>query len=548
MPTSLSFEIVALVLFIGCLASHSLVLLNDGVYWDGWAIQGIYRQDDLKTMKRLTHQGGLIFYYYIHNAMSKLPKPIFFFKLFSFVCLFLSSILVFYICRLTGILTDIDALCISLLMLTYPGNNMTVEPCVILYTFHLPVFFLACWLGFSAESAIGLTQIIFRIGAVILFLISFNFNSLLVYYGGFLVLLLLPHMAKSDSVVWNGLSFIIDRWYFIILPLIYWLWKEIFTPRHGYYKTYNKIGLRFKGLRKLPKAYWQLLKASAGGIYLESFQLIFKGIIGKSFLVLLGLAFVLIPADLIEFSALNARRCNLLIVFGVGLLICASIPYILVGQNFGRCGWESKNNLLLPVPMALIIYGILQLVFPEKPAFFFTGVVVLASISLLNKNYLLILAVYVKNRSILENLKDIPDAKNYSVFGVLDRHRIRFPTIGQPEHRSAYLVYMFEWLWGKVKWFGINETKIRKTPYTRKEIDQQMVSTGLDEVLKSVDPNGPQAMIIVESGQKPINESKLAMAYIYNRLFRKVYLESLFSSLTRLTLIPLAKSWPDEKQ
>lgn len=473
--------------------------------------------------------------------MLKLPRPIFFFKLFSFVCLFLSSLVVFYLCKLTGILTDMDALCISLLTLSYPGNNMTVEPCVIIYIFHLPVFFFACWLGLSAESAMGLTQVFMRAGAVILFLVSFNLNSLLVYYAGFFTLLLLLHLSGSDSVIWSGLSAVIERWYFFVLPFIYWWWKETVTPRHGDYKSYNKIRGRFKGFRLLPKAYWQLLQTGAVGIYLESFQLVFRSMVGRFFFLLTGLVFAAMPVDFLEWNALSERRCYLLIAFGVVLLIFGSIPYILVGQNFGRNGWESKNNILLPVPMSLIIYGFMQFLLPESQVVFVAIVVVLASILMLNVNYLRILAVYVKNRSIMENLKYIPSAKRFSIFGLIDRHPIRFPSIDQPEHRSAYLVYMFEWLWGDVKWFGINETKIRETPYSTQEIHQQMVATTIIEVLKRVDINGSQALIIVESGQKSMKESHLAIAYLFNRFFRKDRLEDLFSSITRVKLIPLVK-------
>jgi hypothetical protein len=545
MPPLFSFDTVALILFIGCLASHGLVLLNDGVYWDGWLIQGIYRQDDLKTMKQLTRQGGLIFFYYIHKFMSKLPRPIFFFKFFSFICLFLSSLVVFYLCRQTGMFTDKDALCISLLMLSYPGNHMTIEPCVIVYIFHLPAFFLACWLGLSAESAMGLPQFFMRIGAVFLFLISFNLNALLVYYSGFIMLLAISNIQAHGLDMAGTTRYMLSKSYYLALPFIYWFWKEKIYPRHGGYENYNKI--LFFDPKSIVKGIRALFRIGAVGVYAQAVAFIVKRPASWVSVALLVAAGIFFGDQTYFLPTMSVSKSIYVLLFGLLLLICGGAPYILIGQSFALRGWETKNNLLLALPMALIIFGMGQLVLPQAIFAVFVVFLVIAGIVYLNYCYLSLLAVYVKNRSILFNLGKMPSAKEISIFSVRDRHPIRFLCIGHtkerdagfPEHRSAYLVYMFEYLWGDVTRFGINEITPRNQPWPTDKIKAMMRETTMDFAMKGIDINGRQASLIVRQGDQTLSEIRTAVNYLFYRLFKKEKLAEFLACVTQLELIPL---------
>ena len=82
---------------------------------------------------------------------------------------------------------------------------------------------------------------------IILFLISFNMNSLLVFYGAFVFYFFSYNYLCLDQ---NFYFLALSNFDLVLLPFVFWfLIRKVSTPL-GYYKNYNKIILDFNRIQK----------------------------------------------------------------------------------------------------------------------------------------------------------------------------------------------------------------------------------------------------------------------------------------------------------
>ena len=189
-----------------------------------------------------------------------------------------------------------------------------------------------------------------------------------------------------------------------------------------------------------------------------------------------------------------------IILYGILLLVLAGLPYILVDQPFCLDGWGTKNSALLHLPVALIILGFIHIVFPAQSMVYIVMFIAIVFSIYINMKYMHYIAVYVKNRSWLYHLAKHPNASRISIYQITDNHFLRGDPNPQNEHKPAYFVYMFEWLWGDVKRFGIPELKIRNLPYTEIDIKKEIDATTLNYALDAIDTAGLQARVTIKSG------------------------------------------------
>jgi hypothetical protein len=246
--------------------------------------------------------------------------------------------------------------------------------------------------------------------------------------------------------------------------------------------------------------------------------------------VIVLLAFV--PADFLKHEVISLFKGGIILLFGFMLLVLAGLPYILVGQPILPCGWGTKNSLLFPLPVALMQFGVMNIVLPDQAITPIVVFLIITNAIYLNYIYLLYLAVYVKNRSWLFNLSHLPEAQSISIFQICDIHHLRGDKyIPSNEHKTAYLFYMFNWLWGDLMHVGIYELVLRNSPYARDEVLIELRNSTLDYAMTDVDIDGPQARVIVKTGniQSPM---KIALMYIQARYFVRNKMAPLLSRVT----------------
>jgi hypothetical protein len=510
--------------------SHGIILLNDGLYWDGWLMDAWQQRKDWKTMKRFYSEVGMPLLYYQHKLISYLPLRIHCYRFLAFISTFISAFAVYLIASSFGFLSNTSALLLTLLYLSYTGYHMNIDIIVGLqYTFPMAVFYSACFVALHSESQIGLAYWVLWGISLCMFLLSFNANSILVYFFGFLVFKAMIFFQGNGISLASFMNFTVSNIEYLLLPFIFWFIKERFTPRHGQYAHYNKpkfsIIKIFNGICSL-----------CGYGFEDSITRPIRFVFKKK-LLLIPLSAVIVfhiyfRAVNLKYQDLSLYQGSIIFLFGFMLLVLAGLPYILVGQPFFPYGWATKNSLLFPLPVALMQYGIMNELLPGQAIMQIVIFLIITNAVYLIYIYLLYLAVYVKNRSWLFNLSLLPEIQSISIFQICDIHYLRGDSyIPSNEHKTAYLFYMFNWVWGDSTRVGVYELIPRNLAYTRDEVVTELRNSTLDYAMTDVEVDGAQARIIVKTGNIH-SPMKIALMYIQARYFAPNKMAPLLSRVT----------------
>jgi hypothetical protein len=520
------------IIFLSTLLSHGIILLNDGLYLDGWIVDAWQRRKDWKTMKRFFSEVGMPLFYYQHRLMAYLPMRIHCYRFLAFISTFVSAFAVYLIAGNFDLLSNTDALFLALLYLSYTGYHMNVDTIVGLhYTFPTAVFYGACFVALFSEFQSGSVHWVLRGISLCMFALSFNANSILVYFLGLLSLKAILCFQGNEISLENFMDFTIRNIDYLLLPLLFWFIKERFSARHGHYADYNKP--RFNIIQIISGLISLLRYGFEYSITRPIYFVIKQKVLWIPLSgVIVFLAFT--SADFLKYEVLSFTKSGIVILFGFMLLVLAGLPYILVGQPIVQCGWGTKNSLLFPLPVALIQFGVMSILLPAQAIFPVLVFLIMVNAIFLNYNYLLYLAVYVKNRSWLFNLSHLPAVQSISIFQICDIHHLRGDEcIPRNEHNTASLFYMFNWLWSDLTRAGLYELVPRNSPYASDEILTKLHNSTIDYEMVDVDIDGPQARVIIETGntQSPM---EISLMYIRARYFACDKMAALLSSVTSI--------------
>lgn len=519
------------------LLTHGIIMLNDGLYWDGWMIDTWQRRKDWKPMKRFFSEVGMPLFYYQHKLIAYLPLRILFYRILAFISTFMSAFAVYLIASNFDFLSNNDALLLALLYLSYTGYHMNVDINVGLqYTFPTAVFYSACFVALFSESQAGSAYWALRVISLGMFFLSFNANSILVYFFGFLALKGILYFRGNEISLANFMNFTARNSDYLLLPFIFWFIKEKYTPRHGYYINYNRINLN---ISKIKNGFMQLFRTGLVGILKTSFIFLLRRPVVLMTALIFYFVFLIFVGQYLSFDSMLQTKAMLFFLYGILLLILGGLPYILVGQPFGLRGWSTRNNMLLALPVALIILGTCNLFLKTAVVVPFLIILLIVSIIYLNYIYLSWIALWVKYRSMLFNLKKIPSAKDISIYGFCDLHPISGSYDVHPEYGPIHLVCMFAYIWGDMSRLGIAEVKPRINGYTQQEILVAIKETTLDYALNRIDRRGKQAMLIIRQGDKGLSEMRTAIYYLIFRFIRKDKMDQYLAGITEVELIPL---------
>ena len=389
-----------------------------------------------------------------------------------------------------------------------------------------------------------------RLGALIGFFLSFHTGSLLVFYYGFLFLLLLLKQIQSGQ-----------RWYiisrdsilrhidYIILPFLFWTWDRWLTPSHGYYANYNEPLLSFDHL--VYGIYTLLFRALIPSLKegIVPFYLMYPiSILLVLFICYLLSLLVYFPPKFIFTSKSNTSR---LMGYGLFLLFLGSFPYIAIGQSFGSYGWATKNSLLIALPMSIVLIAILRLLFFNsgsiRSRFVFPVIIFIIcgfSADYL-KTYVNWQALAVKEHSVFYNLSKMKGAEDYTVIEIQNEFIIPetidyYPTVVwtyQLGHAFGDLKrFAFQTRPGASKTFG-GPPKIGQL-YTQKELLEMIEATTVSYALNEIDLTGKQGILTIRHGFERGSRLNLAFKYWYYRFIEPRVLPSFLAKITSLELKP----------
>jgi hypothetical protein len=393
----------SLILGLGFLA-HGLLLLNDGIYWDDWYLHVALSRHNWPAIALLGQRGIPTdpYLYWIIGYGGR----VFAFKLVKFVSIVLTAVLVYESGLASHRIPPAQALAIAALSLTYPGDETSVVLMTADYYVYYVLFWLAVFLALRAEPH---DRKLLWLASIVFFLISFNLNSLLVFYFGFLIVMLGLKPPPRRLTVRHLIL--------ILLPFIFWSARVLLFPPRNYFSAYNRIDLN-------PLS---LLRQISFFAYFAGFAQLNE--ILRQVVMLPLVAAVACIISWFVFSKFNLAEVNFGIdrhaaprrlLFGFLLALLAIVPYASVGKAPTAVhGPNTRCELLLGVPIACIIVWAVTLLFNitnglTRPAFL-TLMLVLTGFTLQRlRTYVAWEAEWARERAMIFSLAQHPEGMKFS--------------------------------------------------------------------------------------------------------------------------------------
>jgi hypothetical protein len=469
---------------------------------------------------------GLPIWTYLHWFLGHFPNVVLGYHFTAFVCIAASGLLIYKIGCLSGFVSREESLLIALISLTYPAFQVAFELIILPNVVGYSLFWLAVFLALLAEKRAKLAHYSLRLGALVCFVISFNINSLLVFYFGFLLLLVLfVRRLKSLSLRETLTRFLPRHLDYVLLPFLYWAIKEILFPRHGLYADYNQF--TFSPIAVLHS----LASFLYNGIY-GQFNVAMRELLNQPALGLLGLLGVLWGATYFRRASFNqSAKPYALLVYGVLLMGLGILPYAAVGLSPTLTGWDTRPSLLLALPVALVIVAIARLLFSDsrsafsRPGWIFLTMLLLAFGLATVSHYIDWQARWVKDRSLMVNLGQLEGAEKYSVYWVDDQ----YPLGGEDNYRFYEWSSMFKQVWGNETRIGLD---LRYT--TPKVLTDYKPYFTKNYNLSGFDPAGCQATLIIRRGKLGYSSIDLVTRYFYYKFLRQERMSDFLASVTQI--------------
>jgi len=341
------------------------------------------------------------------------------------------------------------------------------------------------------------------------------------------------------------------------LPVVFWVIKSVLTPVHGYYVGHN-----------MPS--FSVERAVSGVLSLVAFVL-GEGVEFFSSGVAVAVALVAALVCAVGLGARSALRegntralrlmgAALVALFGgVVLLLVAAFPYAVVNQPLGSFGWISRNCILTPLPLALILCGFFlvlnQLFFSHRPSAWTVPVVfiVVLGICVSNRNYTQWQAlgakqdsVGLKMRSALETSKAVVvQMRDY--FMTPDTIYYYAPIVwtyigaGNKANPETFVFDTAQSIPHQEAMTETGETRIvfPQVPVTSQLLNQMIEQTTMPYMLRSIPEAGPQIMFIVQQGKLGNNGVSLGARYLWLKWFNPDGLPEFLDEVTDTHVLEL---------
>lgn len=347
-------QILAVVL--AGLWAHGLLLLTDYRLWDGWEYAlwlGDPRQ--LPYLHRLFADIGRPLDGLYWSPFVVIQNPHVVAKVAGVAAWIVHAVLMFECLRRPWALGPTAALAVAMLSVTCPVFRPLGELALWMNTAAVAIFWAAMYFVLLIhESESRTVRFAFRGMALLALFCALNLNSLLVFFYGVAVALFMRRASqKGLRAAVEEAGRVVRRYPdILLLPVLFWFWKSWFTPACGPYANYNRPTF---DLLAWARGYVVLTTHFFVPFVLEPFTR--PGVIAAS-----GLAAVVVLVRLgawptfrvaVGLQSLPVRPAACAAA-GVVLLLTASFPYVCVGQVLADEPWLARNNILTPLPMAIV--------------------------------------------------------------------------------------------------------------------------------------------------------------------------------------------------
>jgi len=512
-------NIVLIVLYI---FSHGIILLNDGLYWDDWALklQGSKRIIDLYL------QQGTVWAGYIHSFLFRFSNP---FLLYRLIVLFAYGISVFLFDRILSKVTNIDKTSRFFLVAFFaflPLNSARITLICLPYAICNLVFFCG---SFFLVKYLEKPKLILRMLAICMFFFSFFTQSLLVFYSIPFLLILYKNRSRINTA--KSFFFNLFRYIdFVFLPFFFWILKKTFWNPYGIYSGY--LSFRTKTIIKSPL------------LLIETFNASFFGVLDASFLGFSSLILVITvcvvyflrsnPSFVLKDSVLqNKRELFFYLLFGIIAFFFGALAYNVLGIVPADVHFDSRHQLLLPIGASfMLFYSCLSfsrfLNLPRKAIQFALWLLIVLFINQNLQYYIQYQKDWFKQVSIVENIKNSEIFEKNTTFLFRDEYK------ALNINERAYFVYEFTG-WMKEAFsdetrFGVDENNYSSTT----DIEYYIKKYGSSYLLSDYVMAPPDYLVIIQKGTYDVDSIWSFFHLNYLKLFDRVSFMERVSRIVKL--------------
>lgn len=563
----------ALVALVG-LAAHGLVLFTDHLIWDGWWANADLGLPDAAILARQFADSGKPlegWFLAPFRLLASFDSRIVAAKIAGVACWVASFVAMHGGLRRLARLEPPVATAIACLAAAAPVYEVLGDVSLAMYPACVLLFWCGWWLVAESLDRRGAAAVTCRLAALCLLFLAFNVNSLLVMH--YAVAATFAAIRWRD-VPWSGVRARAIRAALrypdlLALPIVFWVWKIVFTPTSGFYAAYNKPSF---ALPKIALGYAGIVIDFLGPLAIDviSSPLWLVPAIATGF----GLTRWLAARRGTRTAADTAPPPHGLLLTGCGVLLvaAAAFPYITVGQAIMSHGWWSRSCLLFPLPIAIVIVGLLALgnraALPSRPL---AWVAVAAGITVLFagecwRNTLTMQAYGAKQAAIRRDLRELIATRSPAAIQLRDYFPIRgtndfYPIAvwtflaAPPDAPPTALVLETG---GSVPGRtsvgddlvagpdGKPVVRMGRLPISGAELERLIeTETGMPYAMQSIRREGPQLLVGVWPAQ-PGNDHgpTIGRQYLWRRWFAPATLDDYVTSLTQArveTLDPITR-------
>lgn len=506
---------------------HGLMLLNDGVFFDGWLIYWRMIDGHLEHTRETFYEAGLPLFWVLHRMLGA-SGTVFGYRLWCFAAYFITGAALNGTLRLTDSFTRRERLIFVAVALCYPGffqggGELILVPYAVLFA----VFMLGCWAAIASVVRTGGIAGVLRVTALFAFAISFSIKSLLVFYGGLVTLLIVVRGRQLGLQRVRDLIRLAPRFAdFLVLPPLFWIATSRLFPTYGAYASYNAI-------RLAPK---EIAVAFANFVYNALYALPNEALgtlLAAPLVPALCLLFLWYHHDRVAPSTDGPSEIRKLALATAVLMFLAAFPYAAVARFPTVHGWNTRHALLFGVPFGLLIVTAARALAAGRSPFAATAVAtvtVLAFSSVVLNTNLALIARWAKDRSIIAKLQQMSAAKPYSVYWIHDE----FPVGGEPDYRFFEWSSIFKSAYGDETRVGFDARAVTPT-----YVDQSRPLFNARYNLSALDLDGCAATLTISRGPRAGTESSMGLRYLLYRYALKSQLADYLGELTGLDVQPL---------
>ena len=376
-----------LLIFVIYCFSHGLVAFSiDGIWWDDWVL--FYNSEE--TIRKIFIEAGSFPPYVgdLHVFLTSLGTVSY--RAITFACFYISSLNFHVLIKRYMRCTEQHALLFTILFTVLPFNLARIAAIDLPYTISLTLFLFA-WRMLPKNLAVSLTS----------FFVSYATQSLLLFM---LVVFLVELSAKFKSKITKRVIFELSS--LLVLPVLYWLLKNIYFKPYGAYEGYNQ-NISFENI---------LTPVKIMIVDLLNF---------RTFLPLNLIFFLAVYAILARINVKDLRREERIKygVFGLLILVLGVLPYLLVGLPPTFRDWNSRLQLLMPFGASLMIGAIV--IGRSRIHKIALAIVCSISLSFTSMNYFAYSEDWDKQKGIMEGIKKSLVINECSVILIADKTNVQ---------------------------------------------------------------------------------------------------------------------------